>query len=111
MILDAKFKPSWGECMKNPPNYKDFDDNDFNKCLRDMVIFETDRTGVIFPAHKDIETIFKQCCIIGKKYFYMHAVKVPESSDDTTYEEWHSTFTENLKKVCDKIRESIKNEA
>lgn len=111
MILDAKFKPSWGECMKSPPNYKDFDDNDFNKCLRDMVIFETDRTGVIFPAHKDIETIFKQCCIIGKKYFYMHAVKVPESSDDTTYEEWHSTFTENLKKVCDKIRESIKNEA
>ena len=41
----------------------------------------------------------------------MHAVKVPESSDDTTYEEWHRTFTENLKKVCDKIRESIKNEA
>ena len=76
-----------------------------------MVIFETDRTGVIFPAHKDIETIFKQCCIIGKKYFYMHAVIVPESSDDTTYEEWHSTFIENLKKVCDKIRESIKNEA
>ena len=112
MILDAKFKPNWGKCMKSPPDYSRFDDNDFNKCLRDMIIFETNRTGVIFPAYeKDTKTIYKECCIIENKYFYMHAVKVPESSDDTTYEEWHSAFTENLKRVCDKIRESIKNEA
>lgn len=109
MILDAKFKPRWGECMKSTPDYTSFEDNDFNKCLRDMMIFETNRTGVIFPTSENIEMTSKECCIIGEKYFYMHAVKIPKNSEDTTYEKWHSAFSENVKSVCENIRKSIEN--
>lgn len=50
-ILDAKFKPDWDEFFSGTGKQNTTTiDGDINKCIRDMVVFQAERTGVIFPS-------------------------------------------------------------
>lgn len=46
-ILDAKFKRHWEDFFIGSSSK--YVDDDINKCIRDMVVFQTRRTGVVFP--------------------------------------------------------------
>ena len=46
-ILDAKFKKHWEDFFIGSSSK--YVDDDINKCIRDMVVFQTRRTGVVFP--------------------------------------------------------------
>jgi len=54
-ILDAKFKPDWNKFFCGSETNTNID-ADRNKCIRDMVVFQALRTGVIFPFSEGEET-------------------------------------------------------
>ena len=133
-ILDAKFKKIWGDVFgdvfKDLSKYKDNEnnwkkdapdvqenkkariDNDINKCIRDMTVFNANRTGVIVPYHirsdQDIKTEdFVQCDVItDEKLFDMVAIPVP-GLGELGFPEWHEKFRNSTSVVLTKYLEAI----
>lgn len=128
-ILDAKFKVFWNEAFENRSKYGDDSDtresissgnenirarldNDANKCIRDMAVFETGSTGVIFPCRarekKRNELVLKGN-INPKQFFYMTRVVVPVIEENMSFPDWHRSLNdsadETLKQYLDTFDE------
>ena len=78
-ILDAKFKRHW---EKYQDNY-DLLTDDIFKCIRDMHLFETDRTGVVFPTENG--GILKSAT---DPNFDLVGVHVPKVKEKQSFGEW-----------------------
>lgn len=114
MILDAKFKPAWGDIIDNKKSFSDVME-DYNKCIRDMNSINGHASGVIFPTNKllnsDIDKMIKHTI---SEYnlvdsFYTFPIYVPKTSD-RTYSEWRIQFNEENMDIIKKIKESILDE-
>lgn len=97
LILDAKFKPKWGDIVKGA-TIKDVLD-DYNKAIRDMVSISAHATGVIFPIKQEKVEAFNLCHKISGgnelDYFYTIPIQVPYSKDKM-YSSWKKEFDKEV---------------
>ena len=94
-ILDAKFKESW-EDYDYRANYK-FLTKDIYKCIRDMHLFKTQRTGVIFPT-KGGEILRSGT----NPNFDLVGVHVPKVEENPSFEAWSENLGENVRGILKK---------
>ena len=111
MILDAKFKPIWGEYIFNKGS---FPENDYNKCIRDMNAILARATGAIFPTNLiEAKDITNYSHSISEKNpidkFYAYPIYVPES-ESKEYEDWLKEFNDYCVKASNIIKQNIKEE-
>lgn len=85
-ILDAKFKPAWDKFFSGDDS-ADIDD-DTNKCIRDMAVFQAPRTGVIFPGDGSCNVPHKELHI-GAHVFDMVRVPVPKE-EEPDFKAWYN---------------------
>lgn len=91
-VLDAKFKCHWDDFFEKKSDK--FVDEDINKCIRDMVVFNTRRTGVIFPAKRESGEESYRSYHIGNKEaensFDMVRVPIPQipQGSNGSFAEW-----------------------
>lgn len=97
LILDAKFKPKWGDTVKGA-TIKDVLD-DYNKAIRDMVSISAHATGVIFPIKQEKVEAVNLCHKISGgnelDYFYTIPIQVPYSKDKV-YSSWKKEFDKEV---------------
>ncbi len=112
MILDAKFKPKWGEYLYNNGGLLE---DDYNKCIRDMNAINGHATGAIFPV-LDLESNINNINYSHKisKYnlidrFYTFPIRVPQNINDK-YDEWLNIFTRYCENISKDIKDMIKYE-
>lgn len=103
-ILDAKFKRQWKE------RSTDFLTADIDECLRNMVVFQAYRTGVIYPSNDKSESEIVnpiELNIIGEKTceknepflpFDIVEIAIPEM-DGSSFEDWNKRLDENVSGV------------
>lgn len=101
VILDAKFKIQWGEAFKDKNCSNGYLNEDIDKCIRDMVVFNTKYTGVIFPSKYN--SGYEQDKI-GRNQpdetpaFNMVCVKIPEVNS-YDYNTWLRNLERNTEKT------------
>ena len=100
MVLDAKFKPGWGDVIRDKKKMGDLLLNDYTKCIRDMNSVNVHATGVVFPTNIDfgttINTVIEHNISEYNEIdrFYTFPVYVPFSSGD--YSTWYDDFSKKL---------------
>ena len=105
-ILDAKFKPHWNdffcESTSEEGGTDTSIDDDISKCIRDMVVFQTRRTGVVFPFREEEKDrgkgLYHQAYHIGAAGdaapgFDMVRVPVPRVGGKS-FHSWHQVLEE-----------------
>lgn len=104
-ILDAKFKPHWNaffcESTSEEGRTNTAINDDINKCIRDMVVFQASRTGVIFPfreGEEDSENDSYKKYHIGVQddsapIFDMVRVRIPPEGK-MSFEDWYHKILE-----------------
>lgn len=110
MIMDAKFKPAWGETVDTKKTLGKYLLGDYDKALRDMVSINGCAAGVIFPILENLE---KKVDINNfshsiSKYnkvnrFYTIPVQVPDS-ENMDFFSWTKKFDEYISQSMDYIR-------
>lgn len=104
-ILDAKFKRRWNNFFQEKDS--SFTDVDSNKCFRDMVVFRSPRTGVVFPFREEggEEGPYLKEYHIGipipgdvAPRFDMIRVPVPPEAG-TNFEEWYQVLEPSVEQV------------
>lgn len=96
-ILDAKFKPDWQD---RSPKYLT---GDIDECIRNMVVFWTERTGVIYPDNHE-EGSHEVFSIIGKKIrpqapehlFDVVKVPVPRIKQNEAFSVWSKELDDGV---------------
>ena len=86
-ILDAKFKKYWENYRTNYHFLRD----DIFKCIRDKDLFETQRTGVIFPTESEdiLET--------GRSPFFdLVGIQVLKIEENQPFEEWKCKLDQHV---------------
>ena len=123
MILDAKYRPGWENPMKGGKlGREDFRGDyeksggedflgDYDKCIRDMNSIGAHATGVVFPydpaKKKDNEIIEHYISQYNKiDRFFTFPFRIPESTEEETYEEWMEDM--NKKLMMDRSKEDVK---
>ena len=112
MILDAKFKPDWGELIWKNYSFNSSMLEDYNKCIRDMNSINAHATGVIFPTNIDfnpklkekIEHNISQYNNIDK--FYTFPIIVPYLNYDK-YPQWLARFKDANQVTINVIKDYI----
>ncbi len=110
MILDAKFKPAWGNVIEKKSSLSYLLD-DYDKCLRDMISINAKATGVVFPTNieklKDIDNyVIHQISDFTKDViFYTFPIYVEPASGN--YETWRSKFDDSCNNITSKIKDYI----
>lgn len=103
-VLDAKFKCHWDDFFNEGSS--DCVDDDINKCIRDMVVFNTRRTGVIFPAKRESGEESYRSYHIGNKEaensFDMVRVPIPQIPQGS-----NGSFAEWKRKLDDQVDASL----
>lgn len=118
MILDAKFKPKWGDFINNGSslsnrtvNFASIED-DYNKCIRDMNAFNSHAAGAIFPTNINIQKESFEYSISEINLFdrfYAYPIFIP-SDDNRTYEEWLQVLNNHCSSISNKIKNDINKE-
>lgn len=102
-VLDAKFKCHWDDFFNEGSS--DCVDDDINKCIRDMVVFNTRRTGVIFPAKRESGEESYRSYHVGNKEaensFDMVRVPIPKESEYDRFASWKQELD---KQVCASLK-------
>lgn len=122
-MLDAKFKPTW-QLALGGTKLAEYCAEDINKCLRDMVVANTNGTGVIFPYSYDMgdqsireatrellqnDHIYKRkISKYNDNYFYVFPVGIPKINSKSDYAIWKQEFDENINIFLDEIYTVIK---
>ena len=118
MILDAKYRPGWEKAMQDNKQDNEKDNKlgeellgDYNKCIRDMNSIGAHATGVVFPydpaKKKDNEIIEHYISQYNKiDRFFTFPFRIPESTEEETYEEWMEDM--NKKLMMDRSKEDVK---
>lgn len=109
MILDAKFKPAWGETISKKKSISGYLLDDYTKCIRDMNSINGHATGTIFPTSEEairiedsrMESQLKEFCShnISKYNWFDKFYTIPVyvlPTKGLSYEEWKSSFEETL---------------
>lgn len=127
LILDAKMKLLWDkfdEYGKMPEDDKKTIRADIDECIRNMVVFATEGTGVIYPrkrtkmAFSEPEEIvkeyaegFKERSISEKckQFFVALPFMVPVSSEYKNYSEWKHDFEISRKFFCEQFIKLIQS--
>lgn len=110
-ILDAKFKPQW----KKRSN--DYLTADIDECIRNLVVFWTGRTGVIYPTN-DSQSSLEELNIVGKKtckreyhklFFDVVEVAVPAvpETGDEGFGAWNEKLDKNVSDILSKYLTQI----
>lgn len=102
-ILDAKFKPHWNDFFEGQDS--SYTDEDINKCIRDMVVFHTSRTGVIFPTEAAPDRLlFREESIAGypECLFTMVRVPVPREEADESFFSWSEKLNHGVDLALDR---------
>ena len=111
MILDAKFKPDWGEKVSKGSSFSNDMLKDYDKCIRDMNSINAHASGVIFPTNINFNLFNDKLIHNISKFnsldrFYTFPINVPYLSEDK-YSKWLKDFNEDIKKVVSLIKEYI----
>ena len=82
--------------------------DDYQKCLRDMFIFNAKATGFIFPYKYGNEKacINKENIDKTNKSFYVIPINLP--SEASNYSEWKKTFDVNIKEFKKELESIVK---
>lgn len=122
MILDAKFKPRWGDRIKGRKSLgrfsKDYNDSlmpDYDECIRNMNAINAHATGVIYPTnlyvqlddHYTQNSLHNISSYNRYDHFYTFPIFVPESEEYDSYDDWYKTFVESLLPIGEFIRNQI----
>lgn len=98
-VLDAKFKPQWID------RSSEYLTADIDECIRNLAVFQTKRTGVIFPSNS--KSNFITLNIIGEETlkqvnmnlpFDVVEVGIPELKD-LSFAEWNNKLNESVDKI------------
>lgn len=98
-VLDAKFKPQWIDRSSEHLTA------DIDECIRNLAVFQTKRTGVIFPSNS--KSNFITLNIIGEETlkqvnmnlpFDVVEVGIPELKD-LSFAEWNNKLNESVDKI------------
>lgn len=118
MVLDAKFKPKWGNIIKGYSITGDLLD-DFDKCIRDAKSLNCNATGVIFPTNptnnnncriNDNRLLVHNISIHNKiDRFFTIPVYVPKSNGKS-YQTWLNDFDAKLADSLSKLETFAANE-
>lgn len=101
-ILDAKFKESWEDYRTN---YKLLT-KDIYKCIRDMHLFKTQRTGVIFPTGNGAVLESGE-----NPVFDLVGVHVPKMEKGQPFEKWSKELDESVSGIFKKYLTQISMDA
>ena len=125
MILDAKFKPSWGETIIKNGSFTNSQLEDYTKCIRDMNSINAHASGTIFPTNEIevdkngniIPVDFSNKIVHGiSKYnkidkFYTFPIFVPFSDNIIRgYSDWNQKFKDSYKKMIGEVKKHIISE-
>ena len=122
LILDAKLKPRWQYIINNESLFsrkysEEFSlTEDIDKCIRDMVVFGANSTGVVFPMdemempEQYMGTIKRNISEYSNAYFYTLPHIIPKSMDYSSYNEWKKKFNIYRKQFISMISENIFDE-
>ena len=94
MILDAKFKPKWGEQVSRHNSISMLRD-DYDECIRNMNAFNAHATGVIFPSSIEIDKNDMKHSISEYNTFdafYTIPLYVPRVENDESFIDWKEKF-------------------
>ena len=121
MILDAKFKPKWGEIVSSEKCELREALPDYDKCMRDMRSLGVYASGVIFPTNRIVES--KSNNPIKREYiahsiskandsdrFYTIPVAVPYMSETEGYFSWKEKFDKNIQDSMGWLKNVVKCE-
>ncbi len=109
MVLDAKFKPHWGDKVFQKKSLGSQDLlSDYDKCIRDMNTIDAHATGVIFPMleksniMRDEESYYKHSISAYNKHdhFYTLPIFIPSVGVLDDFVRWRKKFEEN---TCDRF--------
>lgn len=110
-ILDAKFKRFWGEFFSGEDGTNSTTINDdINKCIRDMEVFQVRRTGVIFPSWKEDNQNgsnnekYHISFYIGKRDVsapVFDMVRVPVPPTEKSFENWCKLLEKDVDQVLE----------
>lgn len=117
MILDAKFKPDWGEIIFGQKSISPVL-QDYDKCVRDMTSINAHACGAIFPTNIDmsskIMTLVKhdvsEFNSIDKFYTFPLIVPVSDNANQFGYSKWFDEFKEKNKLTIELIKTHVLNE-
>ena len=116
MILDAKFKPNWGNVLNEQKPISSVLD-DYNKCIRDMNSISAHACGTIFPTNIDLTSkqkeILKHNISEHNKIdkFYTFPILVPLSDiENGGYSQWFFDFKDKNKEIIKLLKEYINQE-
>ena len=113
-ILDAKFRKPWSDFFDK--GAKEWLKNDIDKCIRDMVVFNTRRTGIIAPCLNGSKVYRDK---LHEKYddgpfFDMVGITVPEIGlpdriGHKSFPDWYEEFKKYTNNTLDEyISECLK---
>lgn len=117
MILDAKFKPDWGEIIFGQKSISSVLE-DYDKCIRDMNSINAHACGTVFPTNIDMSseliTLVKhdvsEFNSIDKFYTFPIIVPLSENGNQTGYSKWFDEFKEKNKTAIDLIKTYVLKE-
>ncbi len=116
MILDAKFKPAWGEVVINKSSFPELVLKDYDKCIRDMNSINAHACGVIFPTNNEsilanLSNLVTHNISVFNKIdkFYTFPIIVPYSDNNNNrgYSHWIKQFKEKNLKTIELIKTNI----
>ncbi len=98
-VLDAKFVENWYESLTNSKSPLSNVFNDFDKCIRDMRVWNVKIGGVIFPINiRNYENSIKHKI---SKYcndnFYTFYLNVPSNRKESN--NWNEEFKQNIEEL------------
>ena len=115
MVLDAKFKPSWGEQMNKGERIFGNLLDDYDKCVRDANSLNCNATGVIFPTNESFDMNNNRLFVHNiSSYnetdrFLTIPVCVPEQKGES-YQTWLNDFDSRLVESLGKLETIAANE-
>lgn len=126
LILDAKLKPRWQNIIYNEKLFKskygeEFQlSEDIDKCIRDMVVFGANSTGVVFPMdggkirsdekEPSMDEIKRKISKNSEGFFYTLPHVIPKSAEYASYNEWKKDFNEYRGQFISMVRKHIFDE-
>lgn len=114
MVLDAKFRPIWESIYNGSSKEGSKIEDDYTKCLRDMVDFGCHITGTLFPAGKLSTVGLNKTAFVHRisKYndidkFLTIPFLIPEIGG-RSYTEWANELEDNAEEAIKKLNEASK---
>lgn len=111
LILDAKFIPNWEKAMHSEYRKGSLSSvcgDDINKCLRDMVVLNTNAVGIIYPrissSNDDEKNKKRRISQESGGSFYIMPMEIPDPEKMyPDYSSWRTAFDKNSAGFIDSI--------